>query len=283
VSEQITFVDWLAQKLGTSRWVVAHRLTPRLRAKYDLAVSEKKFDQLEAEYKAIYGLLHGGTSMPSLKGCTVNCARFDGVDDGYKTDDMGRITSPGKFEGEMYYIPELWDLVLEGGADEEIGDYPTYAVFVVDADLLKKYPEITREVAELWLYEDDNGFVRSHEFNKREAKEFRKAIEEEEEAVERGGFDGHEDEELPEDEEEVYEESNEPVEGDWVTADHKDFYEVGREHKGPVVSVKDDASHNQMVRALKAAMKKQNWFPTVWFVSDHGNAHMMDLKEERRK
>lgn len=45
------FTDWLAEKLGTRNWVVARRLTDRLRSKgYDLAVSQKRFTALQAEY-----------------------------------------------------------------------------------------------------------------------------------------------------------------------------------------------------------------------------------------
>lgn len=47
-----TFCEWLAAKLGTTKWVVSQRLTPRLKAKgYAVAVSEVRFKRLEAEYR----------------------------------------------------------------------------------------------------------------------------------------------------------------------------------------------------------------------------------------
>lgn len=48
-----TFADWLAEKLGTRQWVVASRLTERLRAKgYTLALSRERFSELMDEHKA---------------------------------------------------------------------------------------------------------------------------------------------------------------------------------------------------------------------------------------
>jgi len=45
------FTEWLCQKLGTDRWVVACRLTPRLEAKgYTIAVSQKRFSALKLEF-----------------------------------------------------------------------------------------------------------------------------------------------------------------------------------------------------------------------------------------
>lgn len=44
------FNDWLADKLGTRKWVVAARLTERLQRDYDLALSQKKFTVLREEY-----------------------------------------------------------------------------------------------------------------------------------------------------------------------------------------------------------------------------------------
>ena len=35
-----------------------------------------------------------------------------------------RVASPGKFEGEPWYVVALWDLVLDGAADGETWDGP---------------------------------------------------------------------------------------------------------------------------------------------------------------
>jgi hypothetical protein len=77
----------------------------------------------------------------------------------------------------------------------------------------------------------------------------------------------------------------EPEEGDLVTSDHVHFYANGRR----VVTVDADASKTRMWRQLDAYMKSQNFYPNVWFISDHGNAHIMSRpklsigrKEKRR-
>ena len=52
-----SFTDWLADKLGLRNWVVAARLTPRLRDRgYAVAISQRKFRRLMAEYVKQYGL-----------------------------------------------------------------------------------------------------------------------------------------------------------------------------------------------------------------------------------
>jgi len=46
----MTFLEWLAQTIGTDAWVVAPRLTPRLGEKYQIAIPQKRFTELRAEY-----------------------------------------------------------------------------------------------------------------------------------------------------------------------------------------------------------------------------------------
>lgn len=46
------FRDWLAAELGTSKWVVAPRLTARLGETYDLAISRKTFTSLRETFLA---------------------------------------------------------------------------------------------------------------------------------------------------------------------------------------------------------------------------------------
>ena len=47
----MSFADWLEQKLGTRKWCVAHHLGKRMREKYDLAITQKRYRELEQEYK----------------------------------------------------------------------------------------------------------------------------------------------------------------------------------------------------------------------------------------
>lgn len=44
------FGEWLCELYGTRRWVVANRLTDRLRAKYDRAIPWQVYRRLEAEW-----------------------------------------------------------------------------------------------------------------------------------------------------------------------------------------------------------------------------------------
>jgi hypothetical protein len=47
------WLAWLAERVGTTKWVVASRMTPRLKGKgYEVAISPKRFTALEAEYLA---------------------------------------------------------------------------------------------------------------------------------------------------------------------------------------------------------------------------------------
>lgn len=46
----IPFSEWIAHRLGTHKWVVAHRLGSKLALKYDLAITPKRYADLTAEY-----------------------------------------------------------------------------------------------------------------------------------------------------------------------------------------------------------------------------------------
>jgi hypothetical protein len=48
------WLDWLERRVGTGAWCVAQRLTPRMRDKgYALAISPKRFRELETEYLSL--------------------------------------------------------------------------------------------------------------------------------------------------------------------------------------------------------------------------------------
>ncbi len=78
--------------------------------------------------------------------------------------------------------------------------------------------------------------------------------------------------EVPEDDEEIGDWENEPVEGDITTKDHKEFYQDGK----MILSVPEDADH---CAALAIWMKDNGIFPSVWFISDHGNAELIEMGE----
>lgn len=76
--------------------------------------------------------------------------------DSYKVDSSGRIKSPGKFEGEMVYVPHFWDVFMNGGSDEELANGTL--VFEVGFDERAAFPELkTRKTVK--LRERDDGFV----------------------------------------------------------------------------------------------------------------------------
>ncbi len=75
---------------------------------------------------------------------------------GYRITEQGVIRSPGKFEGEMYYVPIFWSLALEGFSDSDDGEVFT---FRIDAEMRKTYPGLPKRKRTLKLYEREDGFV----------------------------------------------------------------------------------------------------------------------------
>jgi hypothetical protein len=65
---------------------------------------------------------------------------------------------------------------------------------------------------------------------------------------------------------------DEPQEDDYVTSDHNTFYQYGK----PVIKLGVNATIPDMWEALDEHMAENKWFPSCWFISDHGNAHLME-------
>jgi hypothetical protein len=63
-------------------------------------------------------------------------------------------------------------------------------------------------------------------------------------------------------------------EGDYTTEDHIHFYQYGK----LVVTVPDG---NSIKKAIDAHMDKEKFFPNVFFISDHGNVHLINLNHHR--
>jgi hypothetical protein len=66
---------------------------------------------------------------------------------------------------------------------------------------------------------------------------------------------------------EDFSQDDEPTEDDITTDDHEHFYSSGKK-------IADSP------KEAKAWMKKHNYYPNVWFISDHGNAHLTDILKE---
>lgn len=81
------------------------------------------------------------------------------IRDSYRTHpgSGGVIASPGKFEGEMIYVPYFWQMYLEGGADDEVNGVLKFRVTDEDRAL---FPEIPKRQKWVRLWEDSVGFVR---------------------------------------------------------------------------------------------------------------------------
>jgi hypothetical protein len=68
-------------------------------------------------------------------------------------------------------------------------------------------------------------------------------------------------------------ESAGPEEGDIVTEDHVNFCQDGKR----VLSVRDGDDWQD---ADRQHMEADRFWPNVWWVSDHGNAHRLNVYEE---
>lgn len=73
----------------------------------------------------------------------------------YKVNDIGIIRNPGKFEGEMLYVPYFYDWFLDGSGDEQ--DDGTILFDVCDRDR-EIFPELD-DAETITLTVDSNGFV----------------------------------------------------------------------------------------------------------------------------
>lgn len=76
----------------------------------------------------------------------------------FQVNDRGIITSPGKFEGEMLYVPSFWDEVLDGGCQAADLDGDEVDVCKVEAADRRNFPELGDK---RWvvLEERGDGFV----------------------------------------------------------------------------------------------------------------------------
>ena len=81
-----------------------------------------------------------------------------GVMDQYEVDQDGLIRSPGKFEGQMLYVPYLWEIYLNGGAAEDDGEVVTIEI---DHEDEIHFPELAG-ITHAYLEQSDSGFVSCH-------------------------------------------------------------------------------------------------------------------------
>lgn len=77
----------------------------------------------------------------------------------FKVNDAGIIASPGKYEGEVLYVPSFHDDVINGVCEVVADEQGIFDACKVEASDRKNFPELQgrKFVA---LEEDDQGFVR---------------------------------------------------------------------------------------------------------------------------
>lgn len=73
----------------------------------------------------------------------------------FTVDSHGIIRNPGKFEGEMLYVPYFWESYLNGCADRDDGKV---LGFDVTAEDKTEFPELKRRRT-VKLIETEQGFV----------------------------------------------------------------------------------------------------------------------------
>ena len=101
---------------------------------------------------------------------------FDPLDS-TSVNNHGVIIRPGKFEGEMWWVPELWNLVMDGASDGTLYDGETQIdVFHVDAKMRREFG-IIRDVDYVVMWESDQGFVNTKQLTTREYDALEKELE----------------------------------------------------------------------------------------------------------
>lgn len=78
----------------------------------------------------------------------------------YNINKDSIIISPGKFEGEMCYMPHIYDIFLNGDCEEvyDEDDNLEYIVVVPTLEDLKEFPEI-ESTDEIHFRITDQGFM----------------------------------------------------------------------------------------------------------------------------
>jgi hypothetical protein len=107
------------------------------------------------------------TPILTPNGTWVQCSNGDvaAIRKEYTADNAGRITDPGKFEGEPIFAPYFWDLALQGFADDDNGQVFKFKFAFGEQDkaILADWPELAKWLGRkrtLHMSEDSQGFVR---------------------------------------------------------------------------------------------------------------------------
>ena len=90
----------------------------------------------------------------------------------YKVDEHGIIMSPGKFEGEMLYVPYFWDISLDGGGLDEGEDWCSLKI---ESEDYAEFPELIKGVDDyIILSTSESGFIYNELVTEKEYEVFLK-------------------------------------------------------------------------------------------------------------
>jgi hypothetical protein len=85
-------------------------------------------------------------------------------------------------------------------------------------------------------------------------------------------------ERFPEPEDEEEDELTEPQDDDILTEDHRHFYQY---HKLILtVPLDDDGEVEDWKPHMREYLEKEQFYPNIWWVSDHGNTHLISVEPD---
>jgi hypothetical protein len=172
-----------------------------------------------------------------------------------------RVTDPGKFESESIETIYFYELMLDGVSDESIElERDCFAdIFVIDDEDRVRW-ELHADTAYVMLETSEQGFVSLTELTE---KEYTRLQAESTDAVG-------------------------PQEDDITTSDHRTFYQGGKLafalipcgdsfRLGKQGRLLSSQTYPTVESAVRAYMERTNYWPNCWWISDHGNAHRIEL------
>ena len=64
--------------------------------------------------------------------------------------------------------------------------------------------------------------------------------------------------------------------GDLITEDWQTFREVGGS-RWPVLRFSEELEWSELCKLIQLYFDEQQFWPNVWWISDHGNAHLLNI------
>lgn len=175
----------------------------------------------------------------------------------------GYVSEPGQFEGESIATIYFYELMLDGGADElvPVGPDAYVDVFAIDADDRARW-ELADTTTHVMLEISEQGFVSLTELTDRD---YQRLVDDSTEAA-----GPQEDDLTTEDHRTFYKFGHCVLES--VTDDTGDWWRYRATSRGPWMPLCQGVDDQQ---AVQIYMDKTQYWPNVWFISDHGNAHLV--------